>query len=226
MLLQMPIWIAIVSLFSSFYHFQAGVIFVGTDLSSFDAFIRLPFWDTIHGFSLKFIHHFMGSVNTCLYLLQYQRCGYVGQSCNEICPIFYASDVLGFSIVMPVDWLVTCFSATWSTSFRPLLHVNSFLMKKNQEGIDLQKEQAQKERRFSNQIGRSHEAATKIGWRAGKNLKITQLKPAGVIGAGSFGITVANLLAENTDVLLFSQKRTGSPSDQQHPPTVGLCHVS
>jgi glycerol-3-phosphate dehydrogenase (NAD(P)+) len=32
------------------------------------------------------------------------------------------------------------------------------------------------------------------------------LKPAGVIGAGSFGITVANLLAENTDVLLFSRK--------------------
>lgn len=32
------------------------------------------------------------------------------------------------------------------------------------------------------------------------------MKPAGVIGAGSFGITVANLLAENTDVLLFSRK--------------------
>ncbi len=32
------------------------------------------------------------------------------------------------------------------------------------------------------------------------------MKPSGVIGAGSFGITVANLLAENTDVLLFSRK--------------------
>jgi len=32
------------------------------------------------------------------------------------------------------------------------------------------------------------------------------LKPAGVIGAGSFGITVAKLLSENVDVLLFSRK--------------------
>lgn len=32
------------------------------------------------------------------------------------------------------------------------------------------------------------------------------MKPAGVIGAGSFGITVANLLSENADVLLFSRK--------------------
>ncbi|MBK8699966.1 MAG: NAD(P)-dependent glycerol-3-phosphate dehydrogenase [Saprospiraceae bacterium] len=32
------------------------------------------------------------------------------------------------------------------------------------------------------------------------------MKPVGVIGAGSFGITVAQLLSENVDVLLFSRK--------------------
>ena len=176
------------------------------DLSSFDTFIRLPF-------EIPFMGSHLG-LFTILWWCQHLSIPITvpkmwicrANPAMKICPIFYASDIFRFFNSYAIG--LTCYMF-----FSNLINIIQtivtrkfiFLMKKNQEELDLQKNKPKKKEVFKPDWKKAMKQQQ--NWlKSRQNLKITQLKPAGVMRAGSFGITVANLLAENTDVLLFSRK--------------------